>query len=89
MLKVFENIRIESMEEFGFGPNEMKKYKVCKRCYSITSKELEICPVCLSELPECTLYEKYAQNHFSCPKCKTVLSNDCRYCPQCGEHLLY
>lgn len=89
MLKVLEDIRIESMEEFGFGPNEMKKYKVCKRCNSITSNELDVCPVCLSELPKYTLYEKYAENHFSCPKCKTVLANDCRYCPQCGEHLLY
>lgn len=88
MLKAFETIRIESMEEFGFGPNEMKKYKVCTRCNSITSKDLDICPVCLNELPDYTIYEQYVKSHFSCPYCKTVLTNDSRFCPQCGKNLV-
>lgn len=89
MLSTYETTRIESMEEFGFGPNEMKKYKVCSHCYTITSTELDICPVCSKQLPQLSLYELYAKKHYTCSKCKTVVPHNSKFCPQCGEHLLY
>lgn len=84
MLSIYETTRIESMEEFGFGPNEMKKYKVCSHCYTITSTELDVCPVCSKGLPQFSLYELYAKKHYTCSKCKTVVPHNSKFCPQCG-----
>lgn len=82
-----ENQYFKNMEEFGFGPNVMKKHKVCSECGKMVDAKNEICFYCKTTLPEETLYDRYKQKHSSCPKCDTILTVDSQYCPTCGNKM--
>ena len=83
----FEMIRLENMEERGFGPEAMKRIKVCTKCGSSTSVEYDRCLKCGEALSEETVYDSYKSRHKYCTKCDTVVSAEKKYCPQCGEKL--
>ena len=79
-----ERIRQQGMEHYGFGPNAMKKLKVCTECGNPSPSDLQFCTECGYRLPDKTLYDIYKERHNCCPVCDTVLSDGMEYCPQCG-----
>jgi len=81
-------MRYRTLEEFGFGPNVMKKTKVCTNCGRMVRGKAGSCPDCKAKLSGETLYDRYKQQHTCCPDCDTVLSPGSRYCPECGKSLL-
>ncbi len=75
------------LEEYGFGPNVMKKNKVCSNCGTVISAELEKCNICGTLLPEETLFLKYISLHRVCPTCDCIVKADANFCPQCRTFL--
>ena len=82
-----ERIRQESMEQYGFGPEAMKKVKVCTKCGQPSPSDRQFCTECGHRLPDKNLYEVYKERHRCCPHCDTVLSDTMGYCPQCGTKI--
>jgi len=82
-----EQIRLESMKQYGFGPEAMKLLKVCANCGATVSAEQQTCGECGSGLPQETLYQFYLNLHHCCPVCETVLSDNAIFCPNCGTML--
>ena len=80
-----EKLRFKNLESFGFGPNVMKKLRVCPRCGQLVKSKIHTCPNCGENLPMETLYDLYKQKHLSCPDCDTILAPDSMYCPNCGK----
>ena len=83
-----QKIRFRNLERFGFGPNVMKKLRVCSRCGQAVRSKAEACPGCGEWLPRETLFDRYKRRHKSCPDCDTVLTSDSRFCPHCGKQIL-
>ena len=83
-----QKMRFRNLERFGFGPNVMKKTKICVRCGQIVKTRGCACPECGERLPGETLFDRYKRGHRSCPDCDTVLTADARYCPHCGKPVL-
>lgn len=82
-----EQIRLESMKQYGFGPEAMKLLKVCANCGATVSAEQQTCGECGSGLPQETLYQFYLNLHRRCPVCETALSDNAIFCPNCGTML--
>ena len=80
-----QKIRFKNLESFGFGPNVMKKLRVCPRCSQMVKSKTNTCPNCGENLPKETLFDLYKQKHMSCPECDTVLAPGSMYCPNCGK----
>lgn len=80
--------RFMELERFGFGPNMMKKNRICLGCGHIISIDGDSCPLCGNGLSVQTLYDRYKQMHVCCPVCDTVLTEDARYCPHCGTKVI-
>ena len=78
---------MESMRQFGFGPDAMKQTKVCRVCSSTCAATEMYCHACDAILPKETLYDQYKAHHLSCPKCDTVVASTFLFCPKCGNHL--
>lgn len=72
---------------FGFGPDVMKRWKVCNVCGATSPSTEEYCGSCGAVLPQETLFDLYKSKHFYCPACDTVVTNSARYCPACGRRL--
>ena len=83
-----EKLRYKNMEDFGFGPNVMKKIKICSRCGKMVKAKTKNCPDCKEKLPRETLFDRYKRQHQCCPYCDTVLAPDSQYCPNCGRQIL-
>lgn len=83
-----EKLRYRNMEDYGFGPNVMKKTKVCARCGKMVGANAKACPECGEKLPGETLFDRYKRQHKCCPDCDTVLAPDSQYCPNCGKQIL-
>ena len=83
-----EILRYKNMEDFGYGPNVMKKTKVCARCGKMVKAKTVACPECGERLSGETLFDRYKRRHQCCPKCDTVLAPGSRYCPNCGKQVL-
>ena len=77
--------RFRNLERFGFGPNVMKKIKVCVRCGRIVKTKGYVCPECGERLPRETLFDCYKRRHKICPDCDTVLTDDSKFCSNCGK----
>lgn len=75
------------LEHFGFGPNVMRKTKVCSVCGQITKRHTKNCPHCGTKLSSETLYDKYKEKHICCPFCDRVLRDDSNYCQHCGNRI--
>lgn len=82
-----EAIRLEGMEQYGFGPNAMKKIKVCDVCGTIARADETVCDACGEMLPQETVFQQYKKRHLHCTHCETIVSPGMRYCPQCGARL--
>ena len=82
-----EEIRIENMERFGFGPESMKKIKVCSHCGEPSEAFETVCRYCNNELPKETLFHLYRAKHAFCSSCDTVVPKWMRFCPNCGKSL--
>ena len=80
--------RYSQLEKYGYGPNIMKKTKVCIKCGTIVQATTENCTDCGERLPKETLFDRYKRQHTCCPDCDTVLTPDSQYCPNCGKHIL-
>ena len=83
-----QKIRFKNLERFGFGPNVMKKLRICPRCGQTVKSRADTCPDCGETLPKETLYDRYKRQHLCCSNCDTVLSPDSRFCPSCGAQVL-
>ena len=83
-----EILRYKNMEDFGYGPNVMKKNKVCTQCGKMVKANAVACPECGERLSGETLFDRYKRRHQCCPECDTVLAPGSRYCPNCGKHIL-
>ncbi len=87
MTEKLEAIRLENMEQYGFGVEAMKKIKVCHNCGNALSDHQQFCTECGHRLFDKTLYDIYKERHKTCPACDTVVTNETDYCPQCGEKI--
>lgn len=79
--------RYSRLEQYGYGPNVMKKIKICDKCGQIMQSDMERCSACREALSGETLYDYYKKQHMCCPRCDAVLSSDSIYCPACGSRL--
>lgn len=82
-----EQIRRQSMEQYGFGPDAMKKVKVCTKCGQPSPSDRQFCTECGYRLPAKTLYDIYKERHTVCPHCDTVVAKGSEFCPQCGAKI--
>ena len=82
---VTEKSKNLQLEHYGFGPNVMKKTKVCTTCGQLASARSMICSRCGARLPFATLFDNYKRRHPHCPHCNTILASDTKYCPHCGQ----
>ena len=82
-----QEIYFRNLEQFGFGPNVMKKIKICPKCGQIAKKGTFFCRSCGAFLTRETLYDHYRRQHRCCPECDTVLTADSLYCPNCGKQI--
>ena len=81
------NLKFHQLEEYGFGPNVMKKTKVCRKCGKLIHRHVFFCPECRAWLTRETLYDLYRRQHKTCTFCGTVLTADAKYCPHCGQRI--
>ena len=79
-----ERSHSRDLEQFGFGPNVMKKIKICPQCGQIAKKYSVFCHSCRAFLKRETLYDRDRKQHKCCAGCGTVLTVDARFCPHCG-----
>lgn len=83
-----QKTRFKNMEDFGYGPNVMRKTKVCSKCGQVIKATASYCPDCGEQLPKETLFDRYKRQHACCPDCDTVLAPDSLYCPNCGKEVM-
>ena len=86
-IEYLESIKLLGMKHYGFGPEEMKKIKVCKSCGAKSGATETVCSTCGELLSNKTLYDEYKGRHVYCKNCDTVLAKDSRFCPQCGHRI--
>lgn len=83
-----ESAKYAQLEEFGFGPNVMKRTRICVSCGRASSTGNKRCLSCGKLLSRSTLYDYYKQMHVCCPVCDTVLTASANYCPHCGTQVI-
>ena len=81
------NLKLRQLEAYGFGPNVMKKTKVCRKCGKLIQRHALFCYGCGAWLPRETLFDLYSRRHKTCTFCRTILTVDAKYCPHCGERI--
>ena len=79
--------KLKWLEQCGYGPNVMKRTKVCPHCGAVINSKQSYCHACGMRLLTKTLYDRYKERHLCCNKCGTVLASDSCYCPHCGMQL--
>lgn len=79
--------KLDWLERCGYGPNVMKRTKICPHCGAVVSDGLAACLDCGTRLLDKTLYDRYREKHICCDECNTVLTSDSLYCPHCGRCL--
>lgn len=84
-----QKMKLQELEHYGFGPNVMRKTKLCPACGTLVTDGVAQCPKCREALPELTLFAWYAGQHSTCAYCRTLLSADAQYCPQCGRRVMH
>lgn len=85
-----QTMRLEysaTMRYFGFGPEVMKKIRVCRACGCSCGITETYCKDCCAILPKETLFDQYKARHLYCPVCDTVVAGTAVYCPECGKRL--
>lgn len=89
MTEASARIRAESMQHYGFGPEAMKRIKVCGQCGASAEAAERYCKDCGSRLPEQTLFDLYKGSHPYCRICNTVIADSAHFCPKCGAKIKY
>lgn len=82
-----DQVRLEGMKRYGFGPDVMKGTKVCRVCGQSCSSVEKYCSKCDAILPKETVFDLYKTYHLYCPECDTVVSSSSQFCPECGKSL--
>ena len=83
----YRMIHEETMAHYGFGPEAMKKLKVCVICGTSAEAEQHFCKSCGASLPDTTLFDLYKRNHRHCESCGTIVADSMQYCPRCGKKI--
>ena len=86
-IKELRTSRSAVMKQLGFGPEVMKRTKVCLICGTCADADESECFCCGADLPRETLFDLYKSQHQYCAHCGTVVSNTSAYCPECGTQL--
>lgn len=73
--------------EYGFGPETMRRRKICPNCGRANNSRETHCTDCGVTLPEKTLYDFYRSRHRCCPGCGIAVTDVAQYCPECGKRL--
>lgn len=73
--------------EYGFGPETLRRRKVCPECGRANSADRTECADCGAPLPERTLYDFYRARHRCCPGCGVAVTDVAVFCPECGRRL--
>ena len=87
MSNMSQMLRRENMIRYGFGPEVMKRTKVCIRCGQKGDADRQFCVGCGERLPDTTLYDFYRGIHSYCPICDTVVTQTTQFCPKCGTKI--
>lgn len=86
-IKTLRSVRSAAMKQLGFGPEVMKRTKVCLFCGDTANADEEKCSRCGADLPGKTLFDLYKSRHQYCSRCGTVVCNASVFCPECGKRL--
>ena len=81
------DVRSTAMKQLGFGPEVMKRTKVCSVCGVTADADGAACVHCGAPLPRETLFDLYKSRHLYCAQCGTVVASTSIYCPECGARL--
>jgi predicted amidophosphoribosyltransferase len=71
----------------AFGPDAMRRVKVCPGCGAAASADKRRCPVCGARLPGETVYQTWISRQPRCGGCGAPVSPADHYCPRCGARL--
>jgi RNA polymerase subunit RPABC4/transcription elongation factor Spt4 len=82
-----ENMRQESMKQYGFGPAAMRNIRICAECGMPAEASERKCRECGAKLPRETLFQQYKKRHCFCSRCDTVVAGDAEFCPECGTRV--
>ncbi len=82
-----QKIKYKRLDHFGFGPNVMKKLKVCPKCGSLAETNSVFCSKCGERLPDGSLFDVYKSLHKCCSVCDIVIPAGAAYCPNCGKEI--
>ena len=86
-LRTRKALRQVTLLEYGFGPDTLRRRKICPSCGRANSADRTDCTDCGARLPEMTLYDLYRSRHRCCPGCGVAVTDVARYCPECGARL--
>ena len=82
-----EYLRQVTMERYGFGPNAMRRIRVCPECGCPSEADEANCLSCGVRMPKENLYDQYKKRHHFCSRCDTVVAEYMQFCPQCGTRI--
>ena len=85
-MRRYEPSRKAALTYFGFGTENMKRFKICPGCGTSQAAKNRFCGVCHTKLRTETLFDIYKAKHRCCTKCGNVLPYDAEYCPLCGTN---
>ena len=86
-LQTKKALRQVALLEYGFGPETMRRRKICSACGRANSAQDTHCTDCGAALPSKTLYDFYRSRHRCCPGCGVAVTGIAAYCPECGTRL--
>ena len=86
-LRTKKALRQVTLLEYGFGPETMKRRKICPECGRAIGAQDTHCTDCGAALPSRTLYDFYLSRHRCCPGCGVAVTSIAEYCPECGARL--
>lgn len=80
-----QSLKNSQLARYGFGPEAMRKTKLCPNCDTLVTNGAKTCPACGQTLPKLSLLTWYEQQHCRCTHCGTVLRGNPLYYPHCGR----
>ena len=86
-LQTKKALRQVTLLEYGFGPEAMRRRKLCPKCGRANCAQSTHCADCGAALPHKTLYDFYRSRHRCCPGCGVAVTSVAEYCPECGTRL--
>ena len=86
-LRTRKALRQVTLLEYGFGPETLRRRKLCPACSKANRVQDTRCADCGAALSEKTLYDFYRSRHRCCPGCGEVVTDAAVYCPECGTRL--